>query len=91
MLIEMNEEVKERIRSKGNQLTVQLLEVRSCCAPDVQELVVLPFKPKNIQQYHEITIGDISVYVQKPLLLKEKMTLQMKGFGIFKRISAAVK
>ncbi|MFC5560193.1 CC/Se motif family (seleno)protein [Ureibacillus thermophilus] len=90
MHIKMDEEVKKRIRSKGNQLTVQLLEVQGCCAPTVQELVVSSFKPKKMQQYQEFIVEDISVYVQKPLLMNEKLTLQMKGFGLFKTISAKV-
>lgn len=90
MLIEIDDEVKHRIRSKGNQLTVQLLEVGGCCAPDVQEIVVSTFKPKNMQQYEEFNVDNLSVYVQKNLLMNKKLTLQMKGFGIFKTISAKV-
>lgn len=90
MHVEIHEGVKDWIRSKGNQLTVQLLEVKGCCAPDIEGLVVLPRKPKNVQNYREFTIDDLSVYVQTPIAMKEKLVLQLKGFGILKTVTAKV-
>lgn len=88
MHLELDDEVKKWIRSKGNQLTVQMLEVRGCCAPDIQDLVVLPVKPKNTQHFREFNIDNLTIYVHKHISLKEKLILKLRGFGIFKTVSA---
>lgn len=87
MHLEINDDVKKWMRSKGSQITVKVLEVKGCCAPNVQDLVVLPVKPKDIQHYQEITVDDLSIYVHKPIAMSEKLTFQLKGFGIFKMVS----
>lgn len=88
MHFEISEDAKKWAHSKGGQLTVELLEVKGCCAPDVQEIVVLPRKPKNAAHYQEVQIDHLSIYVHKSLLLNEKLIFRLKGFGIFKTIEA---
>jgi hypothetical protein len=88
MIVELDNESKQWIKSKGNQLTVKTLEVKACCAPGVQELVAIPGKPKSLNQFNEVIIDDLSVYVQKSIRGKEKLILKLSGFGFFKSISA---
>lgn len=90
MQLVLNDDVKEWIRSKGSQATVQLLQVKGCCAPEIQDFVVLPVKPKDTKQYVEFNVDNLLIYVHKPISVKEKLTLQLKGFGIFKTLSAKV-
>ncbi|WHY86798.1 CC/Se motif family (seleno)protein [Neobacillus novalis] len=88
MNIELDAGSKEWIESKGNQLTVKTLEVKACCAPGVQELVAVPEKPKTLNNYHEILIDNLSIYVQKNIRSKEKLQLKLSGFSFLKSISA---
>ncbi len=86
--IELNEEVKNWIRSKGNQITVKTIEVNSCCAPGVQELFTHQGKPKDLQNYEEFKDEDLSIFIQRGLTSKQKLTLKLSGISIFKTISA---
>lgn len=88
MNIELDIQSKQWIQSKGSQLTVKTLEVKTCCAPGVQELVAVPGKPKTLNQFNEVTIDNLSIYVQKSIRGKEKLILKLSGFGFFKSISA---
>jgi hypothetical protein len=88
MNIELDADSKQWIQSKGSQLTVKTLEVKACCAPGVQELVAVPGKPKTVNQFNEVTVENLSIYVQKSIRGKEKLILTLSGFGFFKSISA---
>lgn len=88
MKIEIDEKSKEWIEAKGNQLTVKNLEVKACCAPGVQDLVAVPGKPKSLSHYHEYALDNLSIYVQKTITGKEKLTLTLSGFSFLKSISA---
>ena len=86
--IELNEEVKNWLRSKGNQVTVKTIEINSCCAPGVQELFAHQGKPKDLQNYEEFKEEDLSIFIQKSLTSKQKISLKLSGISIFKTISA---
>jgi hypothetical protein len=86
--IELNEEVKGWIRSKGNQVTVKTIEVNSCCAPGVQDLFAYPGKPKDLHNYEEFQEEDLSIFIQKHLTSKQLLSFKLSGFSIFKTISA---
>jgi hypothetical protein len=88
MNIELDADSKQWIKSKGSLLTVKTLEVKACCAPGVQELVAVPGKPKTLNQFNEVIIDSLSIYVQKNIRGKEKLILKVSGFGFFKSISA---
>lgn len=88
--IELKEDVKNWLQSKGNQVTVKTIEVNSCCAPGVQELFTHQGKPKNLQNYEEFKNEDLSIFVQKHLTSKQKLSLKLSGISIFKTISAKV-
>lgn len=90
MQLVLYDDVKEWIRSKGSQATVQLLQVKGCCAPEIQDFVVLPVKPKDTREYVEFNVDNVSIYVYKPISVREKLTLQLKGFGIFRTVFAKV-
>lgn len=86
--IELNEDVKNWLRSKGNQVTVKTIEINSCCAPGVQELFAHHGKPKDMQNYEEFKEEDFSIYIQKSLTSKQKISIKLSGISIFKTISA---
>lgn len=88
--IEIDEASKQWIESKGNQLTVKMLEVDACCAPSVQELVAIPGEPKTFEQYKMLKIGNLTIYVQNYLSNKEKLTLKLSGVSFFKSMSAKI-
>jgi hypothetical protein len=90
MHIEMNSESKKWIEAKGRQLTVKILETRGCCAPGVSEIIAVPAKPKISHHYKEFKVENLSIYVQKMLCNKEKLTLELSGISFLKSISASL-
>lgn len=91
MLIDMDDKSKEWLESKGNVLTVKVIDVKACCAPGVQEVVAIPGKPKPQEGYHEFKIDHLSIYVQKMICQRNQLTLKLSGFSFLKSISAKVK
>jgi hypothetical protein len=90
MHVEIDEESKKWIESKGNQLTVKMLEVDACCAPSVQELVAIPGKPKTHEHYKLLKIDNLTIYIQSHLYSKEKLILKLSGISFLKSISAKI-
>ncbi|MBY0121815.1 CC/Se motif family (seleno)protein [Bacillus sp. S/N-304-OC-R1] len=87
MIIEVDEESKKWIESKGNQLTVKTLDVKGCCAPGVQEIVAVPGKPKTLNYFHEVSVDNLTIYVQRDIKFKEKLVLKLSGFSLLKTMS----
>ena len=88
MQIQIDENTKNYIQSKGKPIFVKTLQVSSCCAPPIQELMTYFSKPKDVHNYKELKLDNISIYIEKHLSLNEKMTLKLSGIGIFKTITA---
>lgn len=88
MYVEIDDESKKWIEAKGNQLTVKILETKTCCAPGVQEVVAVPGKPKTIDQFAELNVENLSIYIQKILCNKEKLTIKLSGISFLKSLSA---
>lgn len=88
MVIEIDNESKKWIQAKGNQLTVKVLVVDACCAPEVQGIVAIPGKPNNMRYFNEFQVEDQTIYVQKTITVKEKLILKLSGFSFLKSISA---
>lgn len=88
MHLEIDEQVKSWLLSKGEHITVKTIQVSACCAPPIQDLMTHLGKPKDIHNYHEFKVDNISIFVEKHLLLKEKLTLKLGGMSIFKTITA---
>ena len=82
--------LKEWLQSKGEHVTVKTIQVNACCAPPIQDLITHLRKPKDLHNYIEIKVDDLSIYVEKYLSLNEKMTLKLTGMGIFKTITAKI-
>ena len=88
MHIQLDANTKSWIQSKGKPVTVKTMQVNSCCAPPIQDLMTHLGKPKDLYNYTEVEVDDLSIFVEKHLLLNEKMTLKLMGIGIFKTITA---
>jgi hypothetical protein len=88
MHVEIDAESKKWIESKGSQITVKILETKTCCAPGVQEVVAVPGKPKTTDQFTELNVEDLSIYVQKILCNKEKLSLKLSGISFLKTLAA---
>lgn len=88
MLVEIDDESKKWLEAKGSQLTIKLLEVDACCAPPVHEVVAIPGKPSTSADYNQLKVDNLSIYVQNKICNKEKLTLKLSGFSLFKTISA---
>ena len=88
MYVELDDEAKKWIESKGELLTVKTIEVKACCAPGVQELLAVPGKPKDLERYHEFKVDNLYIYVQKQIRAKQKLILKLSGFSFLKSISA---
>ena len=88
MQIEFDTNAKKWMETKGKPVSVKSIQVNACCAPPVQELMTHLGSPKDVHNYQEIKIDNLSIYVEKHLTHNEKMTLKLTGIGIFKMISA---
>ncbi|RHW35885.1 Fe-S oxidoreductase [Lysinibacillus yapensis] len=88
MHVELDEKVRSWLQSKGNQLSVKTIGVNACCAPPIQDFITHLGKPKDLHNYHEIKVDNLSIFVEKHLSSNEKMTLKLTGLGIFKTIKA---
>lgn len=87
MILEIEEQAKKWIEAKGNTLTVKTLEVNSCCSVGIQEMVAVPGKPKTFERFREVKIDNLTIYVQKNIHVKDKLLLELSGFGFLKSIS----
>ncbi|TWI59047.1 CC/Se motif family (seleno)protein [Halalkalibacter nanhaiisediminis] len=85
--IELNDNVKKWIESKGSHLTVEAVSMNACCG-GYEEFMTSPKKPNKPQNFNEFKIDNISVHVHRNILLKDKITLELSGFSFFKSISA---
>ena len=90
MIIELDDESKKWIASKGSQVTIKILDVKACCAPGVQELVALPGKPKTLAQYHQLTSNQTEFYIHKHVRGKEKLMITLSGLPFLKTLSVKV-
>lgn len=88
MHIQIDTTTKRWIQSKGKPVSVKSIQVKSCCAPPIQDLMTYLGKPKDLQNYTEVKIDNLSIFIDKHLSLNEKMTLKLTGIGIFKTITA---
>jgi hypothetical protein len=87
MKIEIEDQAKKWIESKGKHLTVKTVQVKGCCTVGVQELVAIPGKPKTLDRYNECKVDNLSIYIQKNIKIKDKITLKLSGIGFFKSIA----
>ncbi|MER2107242.1 MAG: CC/Se motif family (seleno)protein [Solibacillus sp.] len=78
---------KNWLHAKGKLLVIKTLLVNSCCAPSIKEVTTQLGKPKDWQYYNEIQLDGLTIFVEKPLASYEKMTLKLKGIGLFKMVS----
>lgn len=91
MHIELDQATKNWIESKGQHLTVKLLEVQGCCSPDINGVTTIPGKPshKESHRYNEFKVDNLSIHVQKFLCReKEKLILKISGISFLKSVSA---
>ncbi|MCG7344201.1 Fe-S oxidoreductase [Sporosarcina sp. ACRSL] len=88
MHIELDANAKSWLQSKGEQVSIKTIQVNACCAPPIQDLMTRLGKQKDLHNYVEIKVDNLSIYVEKHLSLNEKITLKLTGFGIFKTITA---
>ncbi|WP_050182227.1 CC/Se motif family (seleno)protein [Domibacillus robiginosus] len=88
MHFELDQKAKSWLESKGKHLTVNTVEVKGCCIAGVQDLMTIPKKPKDLHRYNEFTVENLSIYVQKNIKVKDKISLKVAGVGFFKGISA---
>lgn len=56
MHIQLDEQTKNWIQSKGKPVSVKTLQINSCCAPPIQELTTYLGKPKDLHNYTEMKI-----------------------------------
>ena len=90
MIIEMDNESKQWIASKGNQVTIKILDVKACCAPGVQELVALPGKPKTLNQYQQLISNQTEFYIHKNVRSKDKLVITLSGLPFLKSLSVKI-
>ncbi len=88
MHVELDAIAKEWLQSKGKPVSVKTVQVNACCAPPIQDFITHLGKPKDLHNYKEIKVDNLSIFVEKHLSSNEKMTLKLTGMGIFKTITA---
>jgi hypothetical protein len=90
MYIDIDTEARNWIESKGRELTIKTLDVNVCCAPNMNEIVAIPGKPKTVDQYNQIEADGLMIYVQKSLFNKSSLKLKLSGISFLKSISAII-
>ena len=90
MIIEMDNESKQWIASKGNQVTIKILDVKACCAPGVQELIALPGKPKTLDQYQQFICNQTEFYIHKKVRIKNNLVITLSGLPFLKSLSVKI-
>ena len=88
MHIQLDANTKRWIRSKGKPVSVKTMQINSCCAPPIQDLMTYLGKPKDLHNYTVVEIDDLSIFVDKHLFPNGKITLKLIGIGIFKTVTA---
>ncbi|MEI4771915.1 CC/Se motif family (seleno)protein [Psychrobacillus sp. FJAT-51614] len=88
MHVELDAKVKRWLQLKGEHVSVKTIQVNACCAPPIQDFITHLGKPKDLHNYDEIKVDNLSIFVEKHLSLNEKITLKLTGMGIFKTITA---
>ena len=85
----MDHKTKSWIEKKGNYLTVKTVKAAGRCIGRPIDLSTEIGKPNELQMFHQISLEDITVYVQKGVNFKEdQITLNLFGVGFFKIITA---
>lgn len=87
MIIEVDPLSKRWIEGKGKALTIKMLNVQSCCAPGIQEMIAVPGTPKTLERFSEFKVDGLSIFVQKNIRANERLTLKLSGFTPFKTMS----
>lgn len=90
MIIEMDNASKQWIASKGNQVTIKILDVKACCAPGVQELIALPGKPKTLNQYQQLISNQTEFYIHKNVRSNDKLVITLSGLPLLKSLSVRI-
>lgn len=90
MHIELDDSTKQWLIAKGKPVSVKTISVSNCCAPPIQDLMTTFGTPKDLHNYKEIKIDNISIYIEKPLSFNERLTFKLSGIGLFKMVSAKV-
>lgn len=90
MYVEIDDRTKNWIETRGTHLTVKILDVDACCAPNVEEVVAVPGKPKSFDHFNPIKVDNLTIYIQKNLCSKERLVLKLSGIGFLKTISAKI-
>ena len=90
MHIQLDEKTKSYIQSKGKPISVKLLQINSCCAPSIEEVTIHFGKPKDVYNYIELKMDDLSIFVEKQISHNKEMTLKLFGLGVFKTVIADI-
>ncbi|OCS84649.1 CC/Se motif family (seleno)protein [Caryophanon tenue] len=87
MPLHIEDDAKQWLQKKQKPVTIQLVDVESCCAPSVSEATISFHTPKHQAQFEQISMYDTAIYIKKPLLANYTITLKLAGFGPFKLLS----
>ncbi|MCK6205748.1 Fe-S oxidoreductase [Bacillus infantis] len=91
MIFELDEKAKSWIETKGKHLTVNTVEVQGCCAVGVQDLLAIPKKPKDTHRYNIYEVDNLSIYIQKNINVRDKISLKNDRHWFFKRHIGKIK
>ncbi|RXI97793.1 Fe-S oxidoreductase [Anaerobacillus alkaliphilus] len=89
LTISINDEARSWIEKKGGFLTVKTLKAAGCCGGGPIELATDFGKPEDVNFFEEITLDNLTIFVQKGIPTKDnQLTLKLSGIGFFKHITA---
>lgn len=77
------------IAKKGSHLIVKTIKAAGCCGGGPIELTTEFGKPDEPLFFDEVSLKNITIYVQKGINAKDnQITLKLSGFGMFKFVTA---
>ncbi|KIL45287.1 CC/Se motif family (seleno)protein [Jeotgalibacillus soli] len=88
MNVNIDDKAKKWIESKGKPVRIEIMQMQGCCVIGPPELVATPGKPKAEEQFNEIKLDNISIYIHKHIRVKDTLILKLSGISFLKSISA---
>ena len=86
--IKITEAAAAYLKEKTDVITVKIERAGGGWACNVRFPAVYAGKPDNVAEYNSVKTGDFRVYVEKSFPTgPEGLIIDLKGFGIFKRLS----
>jgi hypothetical protein len=71
-------------KNNCKEITIEMLDISSCCIPVIAPPDVRRGMPREPKRFNLIEKDGLSIYYQRGLPIKPKVTIDVQGFGFIK-------